>query len=142
MHKIILDPEDWEKYRGTIVICVRKNGYAFAMFSSGKHAGKMVSRIIMNAPKGFDVDHANRDALDCRKENMRIATKSQNSANRTPKTRNSGLPKGVYTNTQGYQAMIMCKGKRYLLGTYCKVEEAKAAYDRKALELFGEFASL
>lgn len=41
---------------------------------------------------------------------------------------------------RGQRADIRFEGKRFNLGRYETVEEAKEAYDTKAQELFGEYA--
>ncbi len=89
------------------------------------------------------IDHINGNVEDDRLCNLRVATISQNGANRKcQKT----LPKGVSIEAREkyshnpYKAQIMCKGVRYFLGHFETIEEAKAAYDCKQSELFGEFA--
>ena len=37
-----------------------------------------IHRLVINAPKGMDVDHINGNGLDNRKENLRIVTVQQN----------------------------------------------------------------
>lgn len=81
------------------------------------------------------VDHRNGDSLDNRAVNLRAATKSQNAANMRKSV------KGVsFCSTTGrWRADIKFKGKGINLGRYPTVAEAKAAYDKKARELFGEY---
>jgi hypothetical protein len=45
-------------------------------------AVETMHRMVLQVPKGKAVDHINGDGLDNRKANLRIATLSQNSANR------------------------------------------------------------
>ena len=68
-------------------------GYIYAMNGSRDMA---VHRVIMNAPKGMDVDHINGDRLDNRKENLRICTRSQNSQNKKSRRDSKSGYKGVY----------------------------------------------
>lgn len=102
-------------------------------------------RIIMNPPKGMFVDHINGDGLDNRRENLRICTISQNTANSVrPSTNTSGY-KGVQSSgrsTRPWKATIHAKGITKYLGAYRTKEEAAIAYDKKAVELYGEFAKL
>ncbi len=93
-------------------------------------------------PDGMVVDHINRDSLDDRIENLRICTVAQNQKNRkATKAKKSGLPKGVRLDKRSnrFQAVIRFERKAYCLGMFGTAEEAKAAYDKKAVELFGEF---
>ncbi|MFX0181968.1 MAG: AP2 domain-containing protein [Candidatus Hodarchaeota archaeon] len=52
--------------------------------------------------------------------------------------------KGVYwsKSKKKWQAYIKKNNKRYHIGTFTEEDEAGLAYNRKALELFGEFACL
>jgi hypothetical protein len=40
-------------------------------------------RLIMDAPDGVEVDHENRNGLDCRRQNLRLITHSGNQRNKT-----------------------------------------------------------
>ena len=88
------------------------------------------------------VDHINQDPLDNRRQNLRLATRSQNAANLGPYANNTSGYKGVDFNRGKWRARITQDGVRYFLGTFDTAEDAARAYDQKALELFGEFASL
>jgi hypothetical protein len=88
---------------------------------------------------GEHVDHVNGNGLDNRRENLRLATHSQNMANK-PGWGASGF-KGVYAEPRGrWRSRIMVEGRRVGLGMYPTAEEAAKAYDAAAREYFGEFA--
>ena len=112
-----------------------------------KRKERSLHTLIMNTPKGMVVDHINGNPLDNRKCNLRICTNAENSRNNTLwKTSSIGL-KGVQSakangSAQPYRARIKYNYKEIQLGTFVTKEEAGIAYDKKALELFGEFASL
>jgi hypothetical protein len=93
-------------------------------------------------PQG-ELDHANGDTGDNRIENLRLATRSQNNANRnTLKATHSGV-KGVSWCAKGnknWRARIKCGCKERVLGYFATKEEAAEAYQRAASETFGEFA--
>ena len=110
----------------------------------------ILSRILGRELKVSEhVDHINHNGLDNRRENLRIATVSQNHANEGKRRGNySSKYKGVYLRSDrlhlGYHARISSKSEGTIwLGRFGDDEVAAArAYDRKALELFGEFAYL
>lgn len=86
-------------------------------------------------------DHINGNSLDNRNDNLRIATREENAANRgKPKTNTSGH-KGVHWNLrkQRWQVLICFEGVRRHLGYFVDLEEAAAAYNRAAVETLGEF---
>jgi AP2 domain len=89
------------------------------------------------------VDHRNGVGLDNRRENLRISSQSQNDANCVHKNNTTGF-KGVVAvprhKTKPWKAEIKQNGKRYHLGYFATREQAAAAYRRKAVELYGEFA--
>jgi HNH endonuclease len=86
------------------------------------------------------VDHRNGNKLDCRRENLRIASHAQNRWN-TGHHNSSGL-KGVYLHKRSglWQASIRVNGKKHHLGYFRTPQEAHEAYKKAALELHGEFA--
>ena len=99
---------------------------------------------LVGAQKGEEVDHKNHNTLDCRRENLRRCTKSQNMANmRTPRSNTTGF-KGVTLDKRvgRYTARIKVNQHHMHIGNFATAKEAARAYDEKALEYFGEFAWL
>lgn len=101
-------------------------------------------REIMNAPKGMVVDHIDGNGLNNRKSNLRICTQAQNNLNSRPKRNCSSRYKGVsfYKRDKIWQVQIFHNSRTIFLGRFDDEIEAALAYDRKAAELFGEFAYL
>jgi len=100
--------------------------------------------IIGKPPRGSVVDHCNLNKLDNRRENLRVCTYSQNTANSKLSSRSSTGFKGV-TKIKNqpfrpFRAGICVRGKTYILGNFSTAEAAGAAYAKAALEHFGEFA--
>ena len=110
---------------------------------TGKAGIMYMHREILNTPVGFETDHYNWNGLDNRRANLRVATKSQNQHNHHPRKGTSRF-KGVDWNKseEKWQVRIRCAGKRYHLGLFASEIDAARAYNRKAAELFGEFARL
>lgn len=99
--------------------------------------------LIMQPPEGMEVDHKDRDGLNNRRENLRLATPTQNRTN--SRQRDSGsLYRGVQweDDRARWRAAINADGKKIRLGRYKTPEEAARAYDAAARKLHGEFASL
>jgi hypothetical protein len=87
-----------------------------------------------------DIDHVNRNGTDNRLENLRLATPSQNTANTV--RRNSIGRRGVRIMKGKYQANIKIGQKQKNLGTYGTIDEAAHAYNKAAIQIYGEFAIL
>lgn len=104
----------------------------------------LMHRLIMGAPHGVEVDHINLDTLDNRKENLRIATRSQNAANRRRQSNNTSGYKGVSWNKQRkkWHAYICVENKAITIGRFHSPKEAALAYNKAALTFFGEYARL
>ena len=111
----------------------------------GKVNGKQIymHRFILNAPRSFDVDHINRDSLDNRRCNLRLATRTQNNANAVRKKHTSQF-KGVSWQTERncWTASGSLNNRRLHLGRFAVEEMAALAYDSWADEHYGEFARL
>jgi hypothetical protein len=89
-----------------------------------------------------EVDHANMDTLDNRRCNLRIASKSQNLANRLG--RSSSGYKGVYrqSKTRMWRAEIRVNKKLISLGYFYDIKDAALAYNEAAIKYFGGFSNL
>jgi HNH endonuclease len=88
------------------------------------------------------IDHRDMNQSNNAWVNLRLATNSENMANRGPQLNNksSGL-KGAYRMWHGrWYSRISKDGIDYYLGIFDTAEEARAAYIKKAEELYGEFA--
>jgi hypothetical protein len=133
----------------------RKRGIYYAIRSESKDG--RVTRIamhqeVMNPPEGFTADHVNPSAtLDNREANLRVATTSQQCANRRVFSNNKTGFKGVFWRggrSKRYRVVIYKKGVgrppngQIDVGSFLDPIEAAKAYDEAAIRLFGEFAQL
>lgn len=100
-------------------------------------------RQIMGFPDS-GIDHRDRNPLNNTRENLRIATGSQNNANKIKQSNNPHQYKGVHRHPRSpkWQASIRYNKKSIYLGMHECPKEAAKAYNKKAVELFGEFACL
>lgn len=87
------------------------------------------------------IDHINNDPSDNRIENLREATKGENTRNRKW-NKGRTLPKGVSQPHGGkYRARIYVNRTYHDLGLHSTVEQASAAYWKAAQELHGIYAN-
>lgn len=85
----------------------------------------------------LELDHINGDKDDNRISNLRLATRSQNMANRKVRAESRTGIKGVRPyGKEKFAAVFMKKH----LGAFDTPEEASEAYAKAAESLFGEFA--
>jgi HNH endonuclease/AP2 domain len=89
-----------------------------------------------------ELDHINHDPSDNRIENLRLATNSQNMANRPAQINNTSGFKGTTFHKQRrkWQAQITVNKKVLHLGLFKTPEAAHAAYVLATQALHGEFA--
>ena len=92
----------------------------------------------MKWPDGH-IDHIDGDKANNAIENLREATPAQNAARR-PTTRKLAPSRGVFPHGVGFVARVHHSGKRHYLGYFKTAAAARAAYEAKAKEVYGEFA--
>lgn len=92
-------------------------------------------------PSG-DVDHINGDRSDNRRNNLRVASRSQNMQNRGATKSNSTGLKGVCWDAerQKWLAQIKVNGRNKYLGRFDASEKAHAAYVEATKNHHGDFA--
>jgi len=163
-HVAIVDTKHWNKvkgYRWTIL----KNAssrYPYAQTSLPHPSGEWryytykgekirqkrrttltLHHLILGKPeKGMQVDHKNHNGLDNREENLGAVTRAENQRNRRSQKNSSSNYKGVSWDKQHkkWSAHIWNTEENKLihLGRFTCEKEAARAYNKKALELWGD----
>jgi len=132
----IIDSEDLLK------VCDKKWCSHGDYVSSG---GTLLHRSILGLNNdSLQVDHINHNPRDNRKSNLRICTGSQNLGNMKVPSNNTSGYKGVsyHKRDEIWMARIRKEGCVFYLGSFANKIDAARAYDKAALECFGEFACL
>lgn len=85
---------------------------------------------------GRDIDHIDGDRSNNRWDNLRTATRGQNSANRGPHKNSKSGVKGVCLRGGKWVARV----KQKYIGSFETLPEAMEAYEQEAAKEFGAFA--
>ena len=138
----LVDDKDFE-WASKYPWYLANTGYAvFSLYKEEKCKTVCLHRCVLWTPPGKEVDHINLNKLDNRQENLRIATTSQNQANRGRDKNNTSGYKGVYwrKNKRKWEAAIQVNNKRIYLGKFTTIQAASNAYWQAALQYHGAFA--
>jgi len=140
----LVDDEDFERV-SQFNWCVQKHRNTFYgqrfKINNGTYTSEKLHCFIMGSNM---IDHINNNGLDCQKNNMRKCTTQQNNMNSRPRKTSTSKYKGVSWSTRHNKwiSQIMKDGINYNLGYFTDEVKAAETYDKKAKELFREFAYL
>ncbi len=150
----LVDDEDFEKvsqFKWFAIYNKKTNAFSAGKKIRGLDNKKRIiymHQFIMGSHlKGtnYSVNHIDSNLLNNQKINLRVCNSSQRSANKTINSKNntSGY-KGVSfdKSRSKYIAVIQIKSKKLTIGRFHSLSEAALAYNKKAIEVFGEFASI
>lgn len=140
---IIVDDKDFESLNSHKWL-VNKGGYPLTRY---KNKLVLLHKLLTDFPETNSLnvcDHINRNRLDYRRQNLRVATRIQNNANRKPNKNTE--TKGVYFDKRPlkkpFQAYICVDNGKVHLGYFSTREEASRAYNKEATKRWGSFALL
>lgn len=116
----------WHRVKGRHTNYAKRNG----MMINGVPGKKVfLHRQIMNLKPfdGLEVDHKNRNGMDCRKGNMVATTRSKNLLNSKTHSRSKTKVKGVSWNKHAgkYVAQMSINGRQTYLGYFRTIRQAR-----------------
>lgn len=147
---VLVDDEDYNevnKYKWGAYF----NGYTFyasrVVRIKGKRTSISMHRVIAGLTYGDShqyADHINRNGLDNRKENLRLATPHLSNYNQKKRKDNTSGYRGVNwcKRTGKWHTSIQTNGHHKSCGYYDDPIEAALVYDRVAKNIAGEYANL
>ena len=143
----LVDDDDFATLSAYAWVAINPRGYWYAVRSMRRVDGtgwtsRMLGREILEAPPGLVVDYKNGDTLDNRRDNIRLATRSQDCANAHLRKHSRPGLKGVQRHHGRWRARITVDHEVINLGYFSTPEDAHAAYAESAIRYFGEFARM
>jgi hypothetical protein len=123
------------KRPGDVVGSLKPSGYVVVNICGCFYPAHRIVWAICNGfdPVGFDVDHIDRNKTNNRPSNLRLATRSQNCANKPAK--------GFRLTSRGeFQVRVGKDGAHIYVGTFASQDAARAAYAAVKQNHFGEFS--
>jgi hypothetical protein len=97
--------------------------------------------LILPPPPGYETDHSDINKLNNQRNNLRLATKSQQRWNESMRSTNSSGYKGIYWHKRDkkWRVQLGVNYKKVYIGNYAKLEDAIEAYKKAVNKYHGEF---
>lgn len=128
---------------GGITGSTRKDGYVEVRIMGLHFLAHTLAYFYVHGIWVHRLDHRDRDTSNNRISNLRLATRSQNAANRGKTKNNTSGYKGVECSRgKKWIAAIKVQGKRRYLGIFDTREEVAQAYNESAILHFGVYAKV
>ena len=123
---------------------VRRSIYVDGVVKSQFMHRLIYEKIHGEIPEGYELDHINRNTLDNRRCNLRLATCSQNHMNTVKHRKSSSKYKGVCwcKKLQKWGAYISINKKKQFLGYFEKEEDAARRYNTASRKYYKRFKQL
>lgn len=145
----IVDDEDFEWLNQWKWLAVKLRSTYYAMrvvYEKSQYKETiLMHRLILGLTGRKEIaDHKDHNGLNNQKSNLRIATHSENMANRCARKNSSSKFLGVSKNikTNKWRAKIQTGGQCVHIGNFTDEKDAAIAYNKKAKEVHGDFANL
>lgn len=140
----VVDAEDYEmvSQHNWFAAKVNRSGFYALRYQTENRQPLAMHRSLMGVTSPISIDHVDGDTLNNRRSNLRICTNQQNQWNQKPRAGGSSKFKGVCRVNGKWHAGIQVSMVQIGLGRFTDESDAARAYDRAALENFGEFAWL
>jgi hypothetical protein len=128
---IAVDPQD-QWLLDTYSWSITSKGYVKTnvRVSPTKRVTTFLHHCIVGQPiwENEEIDHENRNKLDCRRENLRYISTSGNQVNTDREPGSSG-ERNIWKRGSKYQVNVTRECARYTLGTFDTLDEARVARD-------------
>ena len=142
----LVDDDDWNTVCSYRWHPVQGRNTIYAKVTLPGNTSMSMHRLILGLKVGDkrQGDHIDGNGLNNQRHNLRIATRSQNNANRRSARKSSSQFIGVNFNKKGnnWQAQIRHERRNMWIGYFETEVEAAMAYDEAAVKLHGEFANV
>lgn len=118
--------------------------YDISLSNNGEKKKNRIHRLVAltfldNPGKKRCVDHIDNITVNNKVSNLRFATNEQNQHNRKISKNSTSNVKGVTLENNRWRAKIKFNKKVIHIGMYDNIDDAKAARQLKAKELYGEY---
>lgn len=139
------DANNNKAMKGDIAGNIRKDGYITVKVETKRYYLHRLIWIYHNGeiPKNMQIDHIDGNPSNNKIENLQVLNNRNNTLKGNRKKKGKVPFIGVVlTKENNYQASIRNNGRRECLGTFSTPEDAAKAYDKRAFEINGSYATL